>query len=341
MLLEADASPPSPDQPPAAPRTIARLVPHDPFFWVRMAAMAVYAVLYVIRFRTSGLIVDRISVAISVGIFLLCAFAGKPWRRWTILGVDAVLYASMWFCYEMTRGAADRIGFPLQLEAFRNTDRALFAGYDPNVWLQRHLYHADDVRWYDNVASVVYYTHFVFPAMALAIVWAISRVQWVRFMRRFASLLAVSCVMFVLIPTVPPWMASERYHRLAPIAPRSSAMTSRGFSDLGFHHFVKGWQKALDWGNAVAAMPSLHAAFALFVPAFFLPLIKPKWLKALVLVFPVMMLTSLVYLGEHWVIDGLVGWALVGASFWFWDWFETRQRRIRATRARQALGTAA
>ena len=39
-----------------------------------------------------------------------------------------------------------------------------------------------------------------------------------------------------------------------------------------------------------------------------------KWLKAAVLVFPVIMLTSLVYLGEHWVIDGLVGWAIVGGS---------------------------
>ena len=53
-----------------------------------------------------------------------------------------------------------------------------------------------------------------------------------------------------------------------------------------------------------------------------------------------MMLSSLVYFGEHWVIDGLVGFALVGASFWFWNWFEARQRRRRAGRARAALGVA-
>ena len=124
------------------------------------------------------------------------------------------------------------------------------------------------------------------------------------------------------MPTAPPWMASSRQGTRTGCSPPLARHTSRGFSDLGFHGFVKDWQKALDWGNAVAAMPSLHAAFALFVPAFFLPWIKPIWLKALVLVFPVMMLTSLVYFGEHWVIDGLVGWALVGASFQFWNWFE-------------------
>jgi membrane-associated phospholipid phosphatase len=84
-------------------------------------------------------------------------------------------------------------------------------------------------------------------------------------------------------------------------------------------------------------MPSLHASFALFTPAFFLPWIKPKWLKALVLLFPVVMLTSLVYLAEHWVIDGLVGWVLTGGAFWFWHWWEDRTRAHRAAWARAAL----
>jgi membrane-associated phospholipid phosphatase len=335
MLLEADASPPPRDQSQPRP-TIARLVPNDPFFWVRVVAMTVYAIAYVIRFKTNGLIIDRISVGISVGIFLLCAFAGKPWRRWIVLTIDAVLYALMWFCYEMTRGAADHLGFPFQVQAPRNIDRALAFGYDPNVWMQQHFYHADDIKWYDNVASVMYYTHFVVPVIALAVLWAASRVQWVRFMKRFASLLAVSCLLFVIMPTVPPWMASStKYpYRLFPPLARS---TGRGFRDLGFKGFVNDWQNALDWGNAVAAMPSLHSAFALFVPAFFLPMIKPTWLKGIALLFPVMMLTSLVYFGEHWIIDGLVGWALVGASFKFWNWFEARQRAQRAARAHQAL----
>ena len=106
---------------------------------------------------------------------------------------------------------------------------------------------------------------------------------------------------------------------------------------MGLHAAAVSWKNALDWGNAVAAMPSLHASFSLIVPAFFLPWIKPRWLKAVVLLFPVLMLTSLVYLAEHWVIDGLVGWAIVGGSFWFWNRFEDRQRRNRAQRALATL----
>jgi membrane-associated phospholipid phosphatase len=320
----------------AARRSISELVSRDPFFWFRALAMTAYGATYVWWFRSRGLLIDRISVALSVAIFLACAFAGKPWRRWLLLLVDAALYALMWFGYEMTRGAADHLGLPLQVQSVRNIDRFLFFGHDPNVWMQQHFYEAGHVRWYDDVASSVYYTHFVFPVVALAVLWAASRVQWVRFLKRFATVLAAGCVGFVLLPTAPPWMASSlkyRYRLFAPLARH----TGRGFTDMGFKGFVKGWQHALDWGNVVAAMPSLHSAFSLFVPAFFLPWLKPKWLKALVLVFPVLMLASLVYFGEHWVIDGLVGWLLVGCSFLFWNRIERRGRRRRADDARRAL----
>jgi|GEM_PF-346007 len=311
-------------------------VPHDPFFAVRIALLVLYAGVYAWWTATQGLLLDRISVTISVGVFLLCAFAGKPWRRWATLALDATLYALMWFCYEMTRGAADRIGFPYQGRVVRDIDRVLFLGTDPNVWVQERFY-GSDVRWYDNVASSVYYTHFVVPVVALAALWAVSRVQWVRFMRRFATVLAVSCAMFVVVPTVPPWLASSRrygYDLLPPL----ERHTARGFYDLGFAGFVRGWQRALDWGNPVAAMPSLHAGFALFVPAFFLPWLRPRWSKALVLVFPVLMLASLVYFAEHWVVDGIVAFAVVGASFALWNRIEGRQRARRAGRARRALG---
>jgi membrane-associated phospholipid phosphatase len=241
----------------------------------------------------------------------------------------------MWLAYEQTRTAAYTLGMPLQVESVRNIDRFLFWGNDPNVVLQQHFWHAD-VRWWDQVASTIYYTHFVVPIVVIAVLWAANRRQWLRFMRRFATLLAVACLMFVLLPTVPPWMASSRKfnYRLIPQLERK---TYRGFYDLGFKGFVGDWQKALEWGNPVAAMPSLHSAFSLIVPAFFLPWLKPKWLKALALCFPVAMLTSLVYLGEHWVIDGLVGWTIVGGSFLLWSRLERWQRRRKADLATAAL----
>lgn len=324
----------------ASPRPsvpLESVVPVDPWKGVRITLVSVYVVWYVSWFFSRGLIIDRISVALSVAVFLVCAFIGRPWRRWAWLLVEAALYAAMWFAYEMTRGAGDRLGFPLQVEAFRNVDRWMFFGYDPQTVLQDWWYVRGDVQWYDKVFSAVYFTHFIVPVIAMATVWVLSQYQWRRFIKRFATLLAVSCAMFVVLPTAPPWMVSSTkypYQIMEPLARHTSA----GFYDLGLKGFVHSYQQALDWGNAVAAMPSLHSAFSLFVPAFFLPLIRPRWAKALVLLFPVLMLTSLVYFAEHWVIDGIVGFAIVGGSFWFWNRMERRGRVRRAAAAQAALG---
>jgi membrane-associated phospholipid phosphatase len=312
------------------------VIPVDSWRVVRLGAMFTYLAVMVWWFRTQGMVWERLSVAVALGIFLVCAFIGKPLRDWRRLAVDVACYCAMWYAYESTRGAADRgilgIKFPTQVQSVRNIDRFLFFGHDPNVVLQAH-YWRDPIQWYDKVASTTYNTHFFLAPIVMGVLWATNHRQFTRFLKRFATLLGAACVLFVVMPTAPPWMASKQYHIIGPI----TRNTGRGFSAMGFKAFTHGWKNSLDWGNAVAAMPSLHASFALIVPAFFLPWIKPVWLKAVALVFPVVMLTSLVYLGEHWVIDGLVGWAIVGGSFWLWSHIEARQRNNKATRARNAL----
>ena len=107
---------------------------------VRLTLMAIYLVVYLWWLRNRGLPIDRISVGISLAIFLVCAFIGRSLRTWAVLLLDVVLYCVMWFCYEMTRGAADHLGMPLQVESTRNIDRFLFIGHDPNVVLQEHFW---------------------------------------------------------------------------------------------------------------------------------------------------------------------------------------------------------
>jgi hypothetical protein len=311
---------------------LGAVVPVDYLAWVRRTALTIFCVYAVVWTRDNGILWDRLGIARAVAVFLVCAFVGRPARQWGILAIDLLLYCAMWYAYETTRGAADGkvfgIKFPLQVQSVRNIDRFLFFGNDPNVVLQNHFWKAS-VHWYDKVASLTYFTHFIFVPIVMGALWATTHRQWARFMKRFATVLGVACVMFIVLPTAPPWMVANNYHLTSPL----SRSAGRGFTAMGLHAAAVSWKNALDWGNAVAAMPSLHASFALIVPAFFLPWIKPRWLKAVVLLFPVIMLTSLVYLAEHWVIDGLVGWAIVGGSFWFWNRFEDRQRRNRAQRA--------
>ncbi len=325
---------------PVAVRPLADAVPTDVMRIVRLCAMAAYVIGLMLWSYYRGMIWQRLAVAAALGIFLVCAYIGRPWRTWLhLLTRDVPFYCAMWYAYEMTRGVADEgiagVKFPLQMNAVRNIDRVLFFGNDPNVVLQDHFWKSS-VQWWDKVASTVYFTHFIVPPIVMGALWATSRYQWWRFMKRFATVIVVACAMFVVLPTAPPWMAADK-GAIGPIIRKSG----RGFSAMGFEAYTNDWQISKTWGNAVAAMPSLHSAFALFVPAFFLPWIRPRWLKALVMLFPLTMLTSLVYLGEHWVVDGLVGFALVGGSFWFWNWFEDRQRIRRADAALAATAGSA
>jgi membrane-associated phospholipid phosphatase len=84
--------------------------------------------------------------------------------------------------------------------------------------------------------------------------------------------------------------------------------------------------------NQVAAVPSLHSAypmlFALFVTGIFG--IKKFWW---VYVYPVSMWIGVVYMGEHYVIDVILGalYAVLAytASVYGYNWYYAPRRRMR------------
>lgn len=87
-------------------------------------------------------------------------------------------------------------------------------------------------------------------------------------------------------------------------------------SNLGWE--VLGLDRAgslLDQGqakvNLVAALPSLHTAYAVLVLVFFWPAVK-RLGRVLLTAYPLAMGFSLVYSGEHYVIDVVLGWVVVG-----------------------------
>jgi len=114
-------------------------------------------------------------------------------------------------------------------------------------------------------------------------------------------------------------------------------ITWRGWRHVGLHGFAHAWDTGRDWLNNVAAMPSLHAAFALFVVVFAFPWVRRGPVRAVMLILPVTMATSLVYFGEHYLVDAVAGWILVGVTFLGWNRIERAQRRRRIARSRLAL----
>ena len=69
-------------------------------------------------------------------------------------------------------------------------------------------------------------------------------------------------------------------------------------------------------------MPSLHSAFALFVVVFFWPWVHNPWARAATLAYPLAMAVALAYFAEHYIVDAVAGWLLVGTVFWLWNRIE-------------------
>lgn len=294
---------------------------------IRLGCVALFGLGYVAWFFTRGIIINHVLVLGSMAMFFAIGSIGRPWRQWIRSAGDYLLFAAMWLAYAESRGLADGLNFPIQVESVRNIDRVFFLGADGVVELQqRFLAPPGSVRWYDVVGSMVYYSHFIVPPVTIAVLWFVNREQWLGYMRRFATLLFVACALFVVVPTAPPWMAGDpdfSYNAL----PELRRPTGNGWRYLGLDAAVNAWDTGRDWANPVAAMPSLHSAFSLFFVVFMFRWVTDWRWRALMLVYPATMAVSLMYFGEHYLADAVAGWLIVGASFWIWNRVEARWAR--------------
>lgn len=63
----------------------------------------------------------------------------------------------------------------------------------------------------------------------------------------------------------------------------------------------------------MAAMPSLHAGAALLVALFLWPAVSRLW-RVVLLGYAVAMALTLVYTGEHYVVDIVAGWLVAAVA---------------------------
>jgi len=303
-----------------------------PFNWwpVRIALVVVYLVAFIWYLVERGYPAGRVIAFIWISLLVLVLNVGRPIRTWLQFIIDWGLLFAVLFAYDYSRavGAHGWKPFfharPVHVNGPRDADRFLFFGHDAVVWLQRY-WDPNRTRWYDVAATLIYATHFLLPLGVGIGLWVRNRERWVRYMRRFIVLLAGGVAIYILYPAAPPWMAASPYYPYRAID-GLSRHSSAGWYWL--HLSVMGdiLNRGQEIANPVAAMPSLHAAFALLVVAFFMPG-KKWWVKGLLLLFPLSMALSLMYTGEHYAIDAIIGWMLCGVVLLGCSWWERRHPR--------------
>jgi PAP2 superfamily protein len=191
-----------------------------------------------------------------------------------------------------------RIDYPIAV------DRRLGLGVTPTVRLQRLLCRTGSTRAFDPVLVWVHWLWFFEPHSVCAwILWRHPE-RFTRSAVLISSLFHLGAVVYVLVPTAPPWWAAE--HGRLPECRRLMV-------EVGEPFWGNLWPRLYDFlgGNPVAAMPSLHFSSSVMAAHVLTEVGSLEgalgWAYAGTLGF------ALVYLGEHYLIDLLAGLALAEA----------------------------
>jgi hypothetical protein len=267
--------------------------------WLWASCVAIWVVLV-------GVPSSRPQIFAIIGLGLVASCWGTQ-RSWKRVVVDWLPLYFLLFLYDVLRGFASTWLSPHSLQQIA-IDRWLFGGTIPTVSLQHALYTPGVARPWDYVAFAVYLTHFFLVFVAAAYLWKFSYERFKRFAVLLVALTFSAFVTYALYPAMPPWLAS-RDNALQPTAKIIDEMWSHVGMANGAHVLSATGHLA----NPIAAVPSLHAAYPMLLMLFFWASL-PKWRLALV-AYVLAMAFTLIYTGEHYVIDILLGWTYASVVF--------------------------
>ncbi len=244
---------------------------------------------------------------------------------------DWTPFLLLFFAYEAMRGFASKTGFaPHNLSGL---ERTVFGGTLPTLTLQHAFYHVESVSPQDVVAMFFYFMHFPLPILVGFVFWLRSRDHYHRFIAALLLMSFLAFLTYLFWPSAPPW-----YQFKEGVVPDNVAV-----------HKILNETVDKFWGggyvvspiythlnpNQFAAFPSLHAAFPMLGAVYAWR--RYRLLSIGLIVWSACVLASIVYLGEHYVVDALDGllYVIVAALLveGFMRWRERRTKGSKPTPA--------
>jgi membrane-associated phospholipid phosphatase len=236
------------------------------------------------------------AAVISLGVLYLTDARHGSWGMFGVYFVGFVVFA-------LLRTMADETGVSIKTSYVVDADRWLFAGTLPTQWLQGRLYEAHGVGALEIFCAVVYITYYFAAHLVALVFWRRDGAAFRRYALSILLAVYTGLAVSFAVPTAPPWLAPGH---------AGASHISRVLAD------VLGWnpEQAGDSGtvgtNPYAAMPSLHMALTTLVV---LGLWRYRRLRLPALLYAAAMAFTLVYTGEHYVVDELAG-AVTAAVAW-------------------------
>lgn len=212
----------------------------------------------------------------------------QPKKAWIATLCAAFLFFLL--AHSVVRGFADD-AFPVRNVSA--VEELVFLVSPPQA-LQEHV-QARDIVWLDALAFISYTFWFVCPVVMCMALVRKAPTHLLRYFTWMAVVTVVADVCFFVLPVSPPWMEEG---------------VSRVLLDRSFTEYI-----GKD-NNEVASFPSLHAGLPMLIGLFFLTVPGGRRLAWFCMGYAVTVGASVAYLGEHWVIDVLAGYAVAVFAAW-------------------------
>ncbi len=279
-----------------------------------LIGMVVYLVLInqLIRVRPDHVFIALMLFVLALGKGRMKQFT-LDWAPWIIF----------WICYDMMRGVADNLRGAINVVLPYKVELAmfgpLFGGVIPCFYLQdlQQAWQGTLLKNLLDASGGLFYTlHFGLPLILGWVFWHTTddRKMFYRFVWTMTLLNFSALATFMLYPAAPPWYVYSYGFGQPPHTTYwglgAGALVNVD-KMIGMNFFQTLWGGFNP--NHFAAIPSLHGAYPAAVALFTYKKFK-RW-PGLLLLYPLGVWFSAVYLNQHYIIDLFIGAGYLAVAY--------------------------
>ena len=264
---------------------------------------------------------------------------GRPrlywWKEAVLMAVFYAIYSSVRNLFGSARvGSGDE-----PLRAFDNAlrviriERRLHLFFEPH--LQSAFLSAHWFLWFWNV----FYASFHFVVTIVVFIWLYRRApeRFTAWRNALGFITAFGLIGFSLFPLMPPRLLGSTTAYGGAALMHARGLAPFGFVDTmdtigGLWNFDSGAMQTVS--NQFAAMPSLHIGWSLWSVLALWPLVRHRWARVLLVVYPIATFFCIIVTANHYWLDAAGGLVTLGAGLLAGHSLDSwNQRRVARRRA--------
>jgi len=281
---------------------------------VLVASMAVYGLVLVALAVSHGIDLTPPVLLVATALLVLLAFRRRlPLREW-------LPFVAIALAYELIRGYQATLNAMVHVAGMIDAERSLLGGNLATAMLQSAFHPAHGPDLVAAAATVMYVLHVPLPIAVGAFLWFRSRANFPDYVAAILVLSTAAFITYLLLPVAPPWWAAAHGYLPGPGGqPLITYLQPAAFASIIDSAGLDGHTVfAVAFGDIspdqIASFPSIHAAYPFLAYLFARRVLgRGRWA---VLAYAVAAWFSIIYLGDHYLVDVIGGIAYAIAAYW-------------------------